>query len=139
MINIEIKIIINLLAYSIFFFSFWDLYINIKDIYFKNKIFKFALDLLFILFISLYTFKYTYLLHEGYIPGLFFVFILIGYILYYNFIKISFNKTTLIILGNIKIFLNKIYRIIKPLLYSNSIFTYLKKTFNKIFKIKSIK
>ena len=139
MINVELKIIINLFAYSILFFSFWDLYVNIKDVYFKNKILKFLLDILFIILITVYTFKYTYLLHEGYIPGLFFVFILLGYLIYYNFLKSSFNKITLRILISIKIFISKICIIIKPFIYSNSIFTYLIKTFNKIFKIKKIK
>ena len=115
MINLEIKIIVNIIAFSILFFSTWDLYISIKSKFIKKRFLNIFFDLLFILITIYITYTYTYLLASGYIPQLFIVFLILGYLVYYLFLR----KKYLLVIDKILSFLSYLLNYIRN--YCNKI------------------
>ena len=134
MIDIEIKIIINLLSYSILFFALSELCLLFKEIFIKKKFFKVIISILFIILTTIYSFNYTYLLNNGYIPQLFIIILLFGYLLYINFLKETFINTSRNILIFIKEKLLIIYKYLIHFVYSKKILQYFKNYFKLTFK-----
>ncbi len=139
MINLEIKIIVNIIAFSILFFSTWDLYILIKSKFIKKRFLNIFFDLLFILITIYITYTYTYLLASGYIPQLFIVFLILGYLVYYLFLRKKYLLVIDKILSFLSYLLNYIRKFLRPVFYSKKLLFYLKMQVNKIFIKKNIK
>ena len=112
----ELKIIIVLIILSIFFLSFLDFISRIKDTLIKNKIWYLLLDLIFIIINVLVTINISNNLANGYIPSLFFIFIVIGVIIYVLLIKMRWLKRINFFLNivnnNKKIVVNNIRKMI---------------------------
>ena len=139
MINLEIKIIVNIIAFSILFFSTWDLYILIKNKFIKKRFLNIFFDLLFILITIYITYTYTYLLASGYIPQLFIVFLILGYLVYYLFLRKKYLLVIDKILSFLSYLLNYIRKFLRPVFYSKKLLFYLKMQVIKIFIKKNIK
>jgi len=134
MIKNEIFIIINLIAYSITYLSYWDLTLEIKSILISKIYNKIILDLIFLFTTIYFTYQFTFKLSSGYIPLLFFVFLIIGFFIYFIFFRHSY----LIIVNNIIKILNK-YKVrfinfIKELLYNKELFSFIKNELNRVIK-----
>jgi len=134
MIKNEIFIIINLIAYSITYLSYWDLTLEIKSILISKIYNKIILDLIFLFTTIYFTYQFTFKLSSGYIPLLFFVFLIIGFFIYFIFFRHSY----LIIVNNIIKILNK-YKVrfinfIKELLYNQELFSFIKNELNRVIK-----
>ena len=135
----ELKIIIVLIILSIFFLSFLDFISRIKDTLIKNKIWYLLLDLIFIIINVLVTINISNNLANGYIPSLFFIFIVIGVIIYVLLIKMRWLKRINFFLNivnnNKKIVVNNI----RKMIYSKTLLTLFVKEFGRykrIFKSK---
>ena len=134
MIKNEIFIIINLIAYSITYLSYWDLILEIKSILISKIYNKIILDLIFLFTTVYFTYQFTFKLSSGYIPLLFFVFLILGFFIYFIFFRHSY----LIIVNNIIKILNK-YKVrfinfIKELLYNQELFSFIKNELNRVIK-----
>lgn len=134
MIKNEIFIIINLIAYSITYLSYWDLTLEIKSILISKIYNKIILDLIFLFTTIYFTYQFTFKLSSGYIPLLFFVFLILGFFIYFIFFRHSY----LIIVNNIIKILNK-YKVrfinfIKELLYNQELFSFIKNELNRVIK-----
>lgn len=134
MIKNEIFIIINLIAYSITYLSYWDLTLEIKSILISKIYNKIILDLIFFFTTIYFTYQFTFKLSSGYIPLLFFVFLILGFFIYFIFFRHSY----LIIVNNIIKILNK-YKVrfinfIKELLYNQELFSFIKNELIRVIK-----
>ena len=126
MIKNEIFIIINIIAYSITYLSYWDLVLEIKSVLIAKIYNKIILDLFFLLSSIYFTYQFTFKLSNGYIPILFFVFLILGFFCYFYFIRHNYLiliNTILIILSKYKVqFIN----LIKELLYNKAFIRFIK-------------
>lgn len=126
--DVELKVLIYIIAYGIYYFSSSDLLIYILN-KFKNKIVGVLLEVLYLFVQVFVTYNFCYKLENGYIPIYFMLFIIIGFLLYYLFMREYFNKC----LDFIYKFIIKIKPFFSHLFYSPTIF---KNGFKKIFRKK---
>lgn len=130
--NVELKILVYILVYGIYYFAASDILVYIVDKKKNNKIFKVIIEVLYLLSQVYISYEFCFKLDNGYIPIYFLLFIIIGFLLYYLFMREYFIKCL--------DFISKILTKIKPyfthLFYSNTIF---KIQFKKIFKKKKTK
>ena len=125
--NIEFKILIYIIAFGIYYFSVSDILIYIIDKKDRKKIFKVILEIIYLISQIYITYDFCYKLDKGYIPIYFLLFIIIGFILYYLFMREYFIKC----LDFISKILTKITPSFKHLFYSKTLF---KKRFKKKLK-----
>ena len=125
--NIELKILVYILIYGIYYFAVSDVLVYIVEKKKRNKIFKIIIEIVYLLSQLYITYDFCYKLDDGYIPIYFLLFIVIGFLLYYLFMREYFIKCLDFI---IKI-LNKVIPYFKHLFYSKTLF---KVKFKKIFK-----
>ncbi len=125
--NVELRILVYIIIYGIYYFAVSDLLSFIIEKRKKKKIFKIILEIIYLISQVYITYLFCYNLDKGYIPIYFILFILIGFILYYLFMRVYFHKCL--------DFFSKVIHKISPffihLLYSKTIFT---NRFKKIFK-----
>lgn len=126
--NVEIKILIYIVAYGIYYFAVSDLIIYLEERYHFKKIPKLILELVYLIIQIFLTYNFCYKLESGYIPIYFLLFIIIGFLLYYLFMRDYFLKS-LTFTSNCLI---KIKPLFSHLLYSVTIF----KKITKIVKTK---
>ena len=135
----EVYIIINLIAYSITFLSIWDLVLEIKNIWTFKLFNKIIIDVLFLICTINFTYKFTFNLANGYIPLLFFIFIIIGFFIYFLFLRSSYlSFINFILLRSIKL-KPFIINLIKELFYNKELILFLRvevKRFFALFKRK---
>lgn len=133
--NLELRILLYIISFGIYYFSFTDLVIFIEEKYKLNKIFKTILEIIYLILQVFLTYNFCYNLDYGYIPIYFMLFIIIGFLIYYLFIKDSFIKT----LNYLSKIISKITPLFIHLWYSKSIFKTIKITFKKWYlKIKKL-
>ena len=126
--NLELKIIIYIITYGIYYYAVSDLVIFIEEKHQLKKIPK--LSQIYV------TYRFCYRLDDGYIPIYFLLFIVIGFLLYYLLMKESFN----FIIKKIDALFLKIISKIKHLFYSPSIVKIMKNKIKNILqKIKNKK
>ena len=128
------KYLLLLIAYSITYLSYWDLILEIKSILISKIYNKIILDLIFLFTTIYFTYQFTFKLSSGYIPLLFFVFLILGFFIYFIFFRHSY----LIIVNNIIKILNK-YKVrfinfMKELLYNQELFSFIKNELNRVIK-----
>ena len=130
--NLELKILVYILSFGIYYFAVSDILIYIVDKKKNNKVFKLIVEIIYLVSQLYLSYDFCYKLDDGYIPVYFLLFIIIGFILYYLFMREYFIKC----LDFISKIFNKLTPYIKHLLYSKTIF---KIRFKKIFKKKKTK
>lgn len=97
----EIRVIIYLIGYGIFIISTYDtIYLITKKI---NKILKVIIYSIYIISIVYFTYEFSYVLANGYIPIHFILFLISGFLIYY-LIRKKYLEGLLMIYS----FLNKI-------------------------------
>jgi hypothetical protein len=116
--DVELKILVYILSFGIYYFAASDLLIYIVDRNKKKKIVKILFEIIYLISQVYITFNFCYNLDNGYIPIYFMIFIIIGFMLYYLFMRNYFIKCL--------DFVFKIYDKITPkfihLLYSVTLF-----------------
>ncbi len=125
--NIELKILVYILIYGIYYFAVSDILVYIVEKKKRNKIFKLIIEIIYLISQLYITYDFCYKLDDGYIPIYFLLFIIIGFLLYYLFMREYFIKC----LDFINKILNKVIPYFKHLFYSKTLF---KVKFKKIFK-----
>lgn len=130
--NVELKILVYILIYGIYYFAVSDVLVYVVEKKKRKKIFKVIIEVIYLISQLYITYDFCYKLDDGYIPIYFLFFIVIGFLLYYLFMREYFIKC-LDFIGKI---LNKIIPYFKHLFYSNTLF---KVKFKKIFKKRKIK
>ena len=129
--DVELKILIYIIAYGIYYFASSDVLIYIIN-KIKKKIVVIIFEVLYLIIQIYITYNFCYKLENGYIPIYFMLFIVIGFLLYFLFMREYFNKC----LDFICIFINKSKPIFAHLFFSKTIF---KKPNIKFFKKSSKK
>ena len=121
--------LINLLnfLFGIYYFAVSDILIFIIEKKKRNKFFKVFLEIIYLVSQIYTSYDFCYKLDDGYIPIYYLLFIIIGFLLYYLFMRDYFIKC----LEFISRILNKIIPRFKHLIYSKTLF---KNRFKKIFK-----
>lgn len=130
--NVEFKILVYILIYGIYYFAVSDVLVYIVEKKKRKKIFKIIIEIIYLLSQIYITYDFCYKLDDGYIPIYFLLFIVIGFLLYYLFMREYFIKC----LDFINKILNKVIPYFKHLFYSKTLF---KVKFKKIFKKRKIK
>ncbi|MBE6130105.1 MAG: hypothetical protein E7183_00070 [Erysipelotrichaceae bacterium] len=125
--NVEFKILVYILIYGIYYFAVSDILVYIVEKKKRNKIFKLIIEIIYLISQLYITYDFCYKLDDGYIPIYFLLFIIIGFLLYYLFMREYFIKC----LDFINKILNKVIPYFKHLFYSKTLF---KVKFKKIFK-----
>lgn len=125
--NVELKILVYILVYGIYYFAVSDVLVYIVEKKKRNKVFKLIIEIVYLLSQLYITYDFCYKLDDGYIPIYFLLFIIIGFLLYYLFMREYFIKC----LDFISKMLNKVIPYFKHLFYSKTLF---KVKFKKIFK-----
>lgn len=115
--NLELKIILYIITYGIYYYAVSDLVIFIEEKHKLKKIQKLFLELIYLISQIYITYRFCYRLDDGYIPIYFLLFIVIGFLLYYLLMKDGFN----FIIKKIDFLIIKIVPKIKHLFYSPSI------------------
>lgn len=134
----EARIIICLVIFGIYLFSFIDLFdIVVGNI--KNKYIKIITYIIMWIFQLFITFIISYNIMNGYVPIYFVLFIYIGYIIYKKLVKRYFIK----IINIIFLVLNKVFKqmikVIKPCLYSKKIINFINREITIIKKCTNMK
>ncbi len=119
--NVEIKIIVYIIAYGIYYFAVSDFIIYLEDHYKLKKIPKLILEFIYLIMQIFITYNFCYKLESGYIPIYFLLFIIIGFLLYYLFMREYFIKTLKIISKYLAKGFNYLKPVLKHLLYSTTI------------------
>lgn len=133
--NVEIKILVYIIAYGIYYFAASDVIIYLEERYHFKKVPKLILEFIYLIVQIFLTYNFCYKLESGYIPIYFLLFIIIGFLLYYLFMRDYFIKT----LNMGSKLLTKLKPILNHLFYSVTIikkFTSLVKS--KIIKLKQV-
>ena len=125
--NIEFKILVYIIIFGIYYFAVSDILIYIIEKRKRNKIFKVILEIFYLISQVYIAYDFCYKLDDGYIPIYFLLFISIGFLLYYLFMREYFIKC----LDFISKIFNKITPYFKHMFYSKTLF---KNRFKKIFK-----
>lgn len=123
--TIELKILIYIIAYGIYYFAISDLIIFLEEKLHFKKINKIIIEFAYLVTQIFITYNFCYKLDSGYLPIYFLLFIIIGFLLYYLFMRDYFLKILTLI---IKIIF-KFTPSFKHLIYSN---TLIKKIFSKL-------
>lgn len=116
--NVELKILIYIIAFGIYYFAVSDVLIYILEKNKKRKILKVVLEIIYLVSQVYISYDFCYKLDDGYIPIYFLLFIIIGFLLYYLFMREYFHKC----LDLITIITKKITPHIKHLFYSKALF-----------------
>lgn len=115
--NVEIKILIYIIIFGIYYFAVSDVLIYIIERKNKNKVLKVILEIIYLISQIYISYDFCYKLDNGYIPIYFILFIIIGFLLYYLLMREYFIKCLDFIT---KIF-NKLLPFFKHLLYSSTL------------------
>lgn len=130
----EVIILIYLIMYGIYLFSSLDI-LNIICKKTKKKIISIFVQVMYWIAQLCLTFIFSYNLMEGYVPIYFILFIYFGYYIY----KKLFKKYYISIIENILKVLKKIFlqiiKILKPIIYSNTLIKISKKIVKRECKI----
>ena len=89
----EIYISLYLIVYGIYIISIYDVYYQVIEKLKLHKIIKIIAEIVFCLIQIVITYYFSYSLASGYIPIYFILFILVGVLIYYYFLKKSLKKT----------------------------------------------
>lgn len=124
--DVELKVLIYIIIYGIYYFASSDVLIYIIN-KLKKKVVIIISEVLYLIIQIYITYNFCYKLEDGYIPIYFMLFIVIGFLLYFLFMRDYFIKCL--------DFIGVIYTKIKPffihLFFSKTIF---KKRKIKFFK-----
>ena len=90
--DIELKILVYIISFGIYYFAVSDLLIYIVDRNKKKKVVKLIYEIIYLISQVYITYNFCYNLDNGYIPIYFILFIIIGFILYYLFMRNYFIK-----------------------------------------------
>ena len=107
--DIEFKILVYIIAFGIYYFAVSDILLYIVEKKKKNKIFKILFEVIYLISQVYITYNFCYRLENGYIPIYFLLFIIIGFLLYYLFMRTYFMKCL--------DFINNLLEKTKPLLH----------------------
>lgn len=123
--TVELKILIYIIAYGVYYFAISDLLIFLEEKLHFKKIKKIFVEFIYLITQIFITYNFCYKLDSGYLPIYFLLFIIIGFLLYYLFMRDYYIKTLTVI---IKIIF-KITPFLNHLIYSK---TLIKKIFSKL-------
>lgn len=90
--NVELKILVYIIIYGIYYFAVSDLLVYIIEHKKRKKFSKVLIEILYLLSQIYITYDFCYKLDGGYIPVYFLLFIIIGFLLYYLFMREYFIK-----------------------------------------------
>ena len=115
--DVELKILVYILSFGIYYFAASDLLIYIVDRKKQKKLVKILFEIIYLISQVYITFNFCYNLDNGYIPIYFMIFIIIGFMLYYLFANTLLYITFLVlqttrVTNIIKSFYKNITRII---------------------------
>ncbi|MBR2138280.1 MAG: hypothetical protein IJ966_03150 [Bacilli bacterium] len=116
--DIEFKILVYIIAFGIYYFAVSDVLLYIVEKKKNKKIYKILLEVVYLISQVYITYNFCYRLENGYIPIYFLLFIIIGFLLYYLFMRTYFIKC----LDFISNLLIKVKPLLLHLLYSATIF-----------------
>lgn len=131
--NLEIRLIVYLIAYGIAYLFLNDI---VSEIYksFIKKWKKIVCLLSYFIFVVVITHYYIENLQDGFIPELFIIFITIGLLIYYLFLR----KTSKLLINKIKEFYlinnKKIKKILIRLLYSPTLIIIIRKRWENYYQ-----
>lgn len=89
----EIYISLYLIVYGIYIISTYDVYYQVIEKLKLHKFIKIISEIVFCLLQIVITYYFSYSLASGYIPIYFILFILVGVLIYYYFLKKSLKIT----------------------------------------------
>lgn len=122
----ELYILLYLVAFGIYLFSTLDI-VTIICKKFKKKAIKIIIQVIFWLLQIYISFIFSYQLMSGYVPIYFIAFIYSGYFIYEKLLKRYFRKVINSIFLVLKRIIKLIIKLIKPLIYSKKLTTFLNK------------
>ena len=119
----EIRIIVYLIGYGIFIISTYDtLFLITEKI---NKIIKTIISFVYIITIVYFTYEFSYVLSNGYIPIHFILFLIIGFLIYY-LIRKKYIEGLLIMYSFLKKIKKPIIKLIIFLCYPKEVISIIK-------------
>lgn len=133
----EIKIIVALIFYGIYLISIYETIIIIEKEYNYKRVIRYIIELIFGIIQIIITYFFSYNLANGYIPGYFIIFMILGIYIYLKFIQDNYTRLLKNYLKIIKKFSSKIKKIIQELFFSKELFVFFGKhlkRYKKIFK-----
>lgn len=96
----ELYIILYLVMYSLFVCATFDIiHLFTVDL---RKAYKYLIEQIYWLIMIVLAFKFSFLLMKGYIPPYFYLFFILGYIIYILFCRKNFMKINRKIMGYVK-------------------------------------